>query len=319
MTVVASGSGRLEAIPRPRSVFQRNVNLVRELSITQFKLKYTGSALGYVWSLVKPLMLFGIMYLVFSVLLKAAGTARLDRLSRAAAARRSCSGPSSSSPPRSAMNAIAGAGDLIRKAYFPALDPRRRVDHERGIAHVRDQHGARHRRDVRARASRPHLAEPARAALLRRARRARPRAVAVAVALFVFFRDLGHIWEILSLVLFYGSAVVFPFSHAIPEALRGIAGLNPIAQIVQDLRHALVVIRPWTSTPIPSMASHAIGPLVVIPILRHAGRLRRSASSSSTGSRRSSRRRCEHRSSRSPISASDFAFRSTRARRSSTG
>ncbi len=30
-------------------------------------------------------------------------------------------------------------------------------------------------------------------------------------ALFVFFRDLGHIWEILSLVLFYGSAVVFPF------------------------------------------------------------------------------------------------------------
>ena len=75
MTVVAQGTGALEAIPRPRSVFQRNLNLVRELSITSFKLKYTGSALGYVWSLVKPLMLFGIMYLVFSILLKV-GTGR---------------------------------------------------------------------------------------------------------------------------------------------------------------------------------------------------------------------------------------------------
>ena len=73
MTVVAQGSGRLEAIHRPKSVFQRTLNLTRELAITQFKLKYTGSALGYVWSLVKPLMLFGIMYLVFSVLLKTGG------------------------------------------------------------------------------------------------------------------------------------------------------------------------------------------------------------------------------------------------------
>jgi ABC-2 type transport system permease protein len=71
MTVVAEGSGALEAIQRPRSDFQRNVNLIRELSITSFKLKYTGSALGYVWSLAKPLMYFGIMYLVFSILLKA--------------------------------------------------------------------------------------------------------------------------------------------------------------------------------------------------------------------------------------------------------
>ena len=69
MTVAAHDSSILEGIPRPRSVFQRNINLVRELSITAFKLKYTGSALGYVWSLVKPLMLFGIMYLVFSILL----------------------------------------------------------------------------------------------------------------------------------------------------------------------------------------------------------------------------------------------------------
>ena len=31
-----------------------------------FKLKYSGSALGYVWSVIKPLSLFTMLYLVFS-------------------------------------------------------------------------------------------------------------------------------------------------------------------------------------------------------------------------------------------------------------
>ena len=69
MTVVAQGSGTLEAIPRPKSVFQRDLNLVRELSITAFKLKYTGSVFGYAWSPVKPLLIFGATYLVVAVLL----------------------------------------------------------------------------------------------------------------------------------------------------------------------------------------------------------------------------------------------------------
>jgi ABC-type polysaccharide/polyol phosphate export permease len=68
------GRDQLNSIPRSTSVLQRNLNLIRELSITQFKLKYTGSALGYVWSLMKPLLLFGVMYLEFSVLWPPGGT-----------------------------------------------------------------------------------------------------------------------------------------------------------------------------------------------------------------------------------------------------
>jgi ABC-2 type transport system permease protein len=82
-------------------------------------------------------------------------------------------------------------------------------------------------------------------------------------ALFVFFRDLGHIWEIVSLVLFYGSAVVFPFARITNQTLRHIAGLNPVLQIVEDIRHSLVD----SGNPlIPSMAT-AVGPLVIVPIL----------------------------------------------------
>ena len=44
---------------------KRNKILLRELVITDFKLRYQGSVLGYLWSLLKPLMLFAIMYMVF--------------------------------------------------------------------------------------------------------------------------------------------------------------------------------------------------------------------------------------------------------------
>ena len=47
-------------------VFNRkNRILLRELVITDFKLRYQGSALGYVWSVLKPLFLFSILYVVF--------------------------------------------------------------------------------------------------------------------------------------------------------------------------------------------------------------------------------------------------------------
>jgi ABC-2 type transport system permease protein len=46
---------------------RRFVNLTVTLATTEFKLKYFGSALGYVWSLMKPLLFFGVLYVVFTV------------------------------------------------------------------------------------------------------------------------------------------------------------------------------------------------------------------------------------------------------------
>lgn len=43
------------------------LTLVKELAITDFKLRYKNSVLGYLWSLLKPLAIFGSLYLVFSV------------------------------------------------------------------------------------------------------------------------------------------------------------------------------------------------------------------------------------------------------------
>jgi ABC-2 type transport system permease protein len=56
------------------SDFGRMLRLTWTLAVTDFKLRYFGSALGYLWSLVQPLMLFGVLYTVFSVLLDFGGS-----------------------------------------------------------------------------------------------------------------------------------------------------------------------------------------------------------------------------------------------------
>jgi len=53
------------------SIFDRkNRILLKELVKTDFKLRYQGSVLGMLWSVLKPLALFAVMYLVFVHFLK---------------------------------------------------------------------------------------------------------------------------------------------------------------------------------------------------------------------------------------------------------
>lgn len=49
--------------------WRRFVQLIWVISRTDYKLTYFGSALGYVWSFMQPLMFFGVLYLVFAQLL----------------------------------------------------------------------------------------------------------------------------------------------------------------------------------------------------------------------------------------------------------
>ncbi len=54
----------------PRVLNKRNRILLSELTRTDFKLRYQGSVLGYLWALLRPLMMFAILYIVFARLLK---------------------------------------------------------------------------------------------------------------------------------------------------------------------------------------------------------------------------------------------------------
>ena len=47
-----------------------NLRILIELVKSEFKLRYQNSFLGYFWTLIKPLLLFGVIYLVFSVFMQ---------------------------------------------------------------------------------------------------------------------------------------------------------------------------------------------------------------------------------------------------------
>ena len=102
---------------RPFNVFKRkNRILLRELVVTDFKLRYQGSALGYMWSILKPLFLFAILYLVFDKFLSLGraiehfpvylllGIVKWNFFAEATSL---------------GLQSIVGRGDLIRKVNFP--------------------------------------------------------------------------------------------------------------------------------------------------------------------------------------------------------
>ena len=57
----------------PRVLNRNNRILLKELTKTDFKLRYQGSVLGYLWALLRPLMMFAILYVVFAKLLRFGG------------------------------------------------------------------------------------------------------------------------------------------------------------------------------------------------------------------------------------------------------
>ncbi len=54
----------------PNFLYKNNRVLLRELTKTDFKLRYQGSVLGYLWALLRPLMMFAILYIVFTKLMR---------------------------------------------------------------------------------------------------------------------------------------------------------------------------------------------------------------------------------------------------------
>jgi ABC-2 type transport system permease protein len=247
-----------------RSIIKSNVALARELAWTQFKLKYTGSVLGYLWSLLKPLMLFSIMYTIFVVLFRQRAHEFAVQLLVGIVLFTfftECTG--------TAMSSIAGNAGLIQKAYFP-----------RWILVVASSMTAAMTfvinfvLIVAVAAPLGHMQLGLRSlAVIPLTVELYALALGLSLllsSLFVFYRDLGHIWEILTQVLFYASAVVYPISvvqefaypHNGPHRgwILSVFFLNPLAQIVEDVRHAIVV------PDAPTTAS-LVGPVAAVPIL----------------------------------------------------
>ena len=83
-------------------------------------------------------------------------------------------------------------------------------------------------------------------------------------ALIVFLRDIGQVWELALQLLFYATPIIYPVGFLPPWA-SDIAFLNPITQILQDVR-ALVLYPDQPSNVITAPDALSTGRLLPIAI-----------------------------------------------------
>lgn len=210
------------------------MGLVRELTVADFKLKYQASFFGYLWSLAKPLMLFGVLYVVFSKFFKLGaeipnypvylllGVVLWTYFVEATF---------------SSMNSIVGQGDLIQKVYFPRIILTISASVTAlvtlllnllvvfvfmGFSKVA-----------------PSLVSPLFIVLLLELFLFTAGVSLFLAAIYVHFRDALHTWEVGTQVLFYATPIIYPFS-LVPENIGMFIMLSPVAQVIQDSRHVLV-------------------------------------------------------------------------------
>lgn len=220
------------------NIFSRkNRILLRELVVTDFKLRYQGSVLGYAWSLLKPLFLFAILYLVFDKFLKLGkdvqhypvylllGVILWNFFVEATVI---------------GLHSIVSRGDLIRKINFPKYI----IVISGTISSLINLlinliivaifiliNGVQMTWMV-------FLIIPLVLELY---------IFALAIAFFlsavnVKLRDVGYLWEIFLQAAFYATPILYPLSTIINQSAFAakVIMLNPVAQVVQDARYVLV-------------------------------------------------------------------------------
>lgn len=229
--------------------------LVRELALTDFKIKYQGSLIGYAWSLVKPLAMFGVLYLVFTVFVRIGSGIQhyaLYLLLGIVLWTYFADATSTS------MRAVADKGDMMRKVYFPRIAIIIAASISSAITLLLNLVVvfvfiviARIVPTFNVLWFIPLLLELFVLCL----------GIAfILSALFVKYRDIGHIWEVLLQLLFYASAIIYPL-QLVPLKYQKFILLNPITQIVQDARYVLVTKETITAS------SRLDTPLQIIPYL----------------------------------------------------
>lgn len=216
---------------------RRNRILLRELVVTDFKLRYQGSVLGYMWSLFKPLFMFAILYVIFGLVLKFGNDIEhfpiylllgivlwgffVEATSQA-------------------LTVIVDRGDLLRKINFPKY-----------IVVISGTISALINLFINLIVVGIFMAwngvELTPYILLFPLNILELYIFALALAfllsaLYVKYRDVSHIWEVFLQAAYYVTPILYPISIVIAfnVTLAQLMLLNPIAQIFQDARYNLV-------------------------------------------------------------------------------
>jgi ABC-2 type transport system permease protein len=238
--------------------FRRFWSLTFTLARTEFKLRFFGSVLGYLWTLMRPLLLFGVLYVFFTKVAhvndnKSPGEAHYGAQLLASIVLFTFFAEATAG----AVRSVVDRENLVRKIHFPRLVIPTSVvllslfnlgmnlivvflfAVGEGVT--------------------PMLSWLELPLIITMIVIFSLGLAMLLSAMFVHFRDIQPIWEVFSQILFYASPVIISIEtikKKLDPTWLHVYMLNPLAVILQQFRHAMItnatpsagaVLGSWTS------------------------------------------------------------------------
>jgi ABC-2 type transport system permease protein len=214
---------------------RRAFSLTWMLAVTDFKLRYFGSVLGYLWTLMRPLMLFGVLYFVFTQVIKfGAGVQYYPVYLLTSIVLFTYFSETTAG----GVQCLMARENLLRKMHFPriaipisvSLSALFNLSLNLVAVFVFAMISG-----VPIRLS--WLQFPVLVLLLS--------IFAIGLAmllsvLYVRFRDIQPIWDVVLQITFYASPVLYVIGDLPQQFVREMMAINPLATILTQMRHAVL-------------------------------------------------------------------------------
>jgi len=231
-----------DLLARIRIRYRYPLILLRAMVGTDFKLRYQASLLGYLWTLLRPLALFSILYIVFVRFLRLGASVPyfpvyllFGIVIWGLFVEATTQG----------LSSLVARADLLRKISFPRYVVVLSIGASVLISFALNMLVIVFFMAL--------LSVPVRLDILWL-----PllflELVALSIslafflsALYVRFRDLNYIWEVCMQAAFYAVPIIYPLT-LVPARYARLLVLNPIAQILQDARYVMVTDQTQTIT-----------------------------------------------------------------------
>jgi len=254
-----------DIITTMRYLNSRNRAILGEMVRTDFKVRYQGSVLGYLWSLLKPLLLFAVLYILFTVIAPIGKGVPHYGVSLLLGivfwnffAETTMIGASS----------VVARGDLIRKISIPrylvVLSSSVSALINLGLSLIIVFIFA------LANGVTPNIGWILLPVVILELTALSVGLAFILATAYVRFRDITYIWEVILQAAFYASMIITPMS-IVPKTLHDWLFMNPIVQMVQDARHMIIggdSITIWNTVDTPI---GKIIPFIIVVVLCAVG------------------------------------------------
>jgi len=237
---------------------RRFVSLVRTMAVQEFKLRFFGSALGYLWQLMRPMMLFGVLFVIFTVILPVSDQPNFGVALLLGIVLYTFFAEATGT----AVTCVVARENMVRKIQFPRMVIPMAVVLEACFNLVLNLvvvfvFGI-------AMGLRPSASWLAVLPLLLILVLFATGISMLLSALYVRYRDVQPIWDVVLQIAFYGSLILVPYETIASQGYEELGHAlvaNPLAAVLQELRH-LVIDPAYVS------AGEAIGggALLVVPL-----------------------------------------------------